>query len=530
MSTRPTPPSHESPTLDTQSPGTPNGGQAIGTIERLYVLWIVSSLMFVLLVVIVTLLGSGRLQRHAERISEQAQAIEQLREELSQMRKELTDLKAAGPIIAPGPHRTPAAVAEPRETAPVVEEERAEPRPLEPVPVTSNDVDALLQRALEPSEGGLYEVADHTAAEEAVEAGALAVGRAAWSGDVWTRLAVLARLLDRDAEAETFATQARAADEFPRAYYEISARKLLGQHRAREAIVFGRLLAAGRPQDPRGPLLLAEAYRLNEDLAAADAVLEDVANVDRLSLVDKLRLGGLFVVLERWDRLDALLTSLGEVSGPALNQLNYLRAVLWIQQGKLPEAVATLANLLAERPDDYELRTWRGVALLRAREFQAARETLAHAEQHPDRPEAWYWLGMLELQTGNVDQAVVYLQKALAASYRFAPASEALGTIALNQGDLAAALQNFTNAIDANPRRASAHFLSAIAHAKASRPGEAAEALRTALRLDPSYLDTARQTEVIRDVFSEEQLEALAASAGSGPEDAPGEPDEARRE
>ncbi len=513
MSTAPTPPSRESST---------------GTVERLHVLWIVSALMLVLLVVIVTLLGSGQLRRHAGRISEQTQAIDRLREDLSQTRKELMDLKVAMPFITQAGRVPPASVEGPHEPAPVAQEEGAEPRPAEPVPMAPDDIDALLRRALQPSEGGLYDLADRAAAEQALQAGVAGVGQAAWGGETWVRLAVIARLLDREAEAETFAGNARAANEFPRAYYELSARAMLAQRRARDAIVFARPLAAGRPQEPQGALLLAEAYRLSEDLTAADAALENLADPEHLSLADKLRLGGLFVALERWDRLDALLASLGEAPESALAQLNYLRAVLWIQQGKLPEALATLDNLLAEQPDDYELRTWRGVALLYARQLQAAREALAHAEQHRDRPEAWYWRGILELQAGNVDEAITALQTALAASSRCAPASEALATIALNRGDLLTALQNIEHAVNVSPRRASAHFLLALIHAKASHLAETAAALRTAFRLDPAFLDTARQTEAIRGLFSEDQLAALAAPTDVDPGHAPAEPDEAR--
>ncbi len=530
--------------MSTTSPPPPSQEPSTGMFERLYVLWIVSSLMLVLLVVIVTVLGSGRLRRHAERISQQSQAIERLREELSQTRRELLDLKKLsqnyGTGVAPvsPPPRSARAQPMPPSSAdqPLVSEQPVrDGQPESPASrVPEHAIKALLQSAIRRGNEGLDELGDRPTAEEALRLGLDAVGGAAWSGETWARLAALARLLDRDVPAETFAANARADKQFPRAYYELSARRRLAQGRAPEAIVFARLLLAGRPHDPAGALLLAEGYRLKQDPAAADVALEDLRNVERLSLADKLRLARCFVALERWERLDALLASLGNVGGTAPRavavpeaasaQVNYLRAVLAIQRGQLPEALAILDNLLSEprpsasgqpapglpAPDDYELRTWRGVALLYAQQFQAAREALAVSEKYPDRPEAWYWLGVLELRAGNTDQAVPYLEHALAASYGFAPAWEALGTLALNQGDLATALEHLTKAVNANPRRASSHFLLAIIHAKASRPAEAAEALRTAFRLGPSLLETAKQTEVISRMFSADELDALA--------------------
>ena len=48
-------------------------------------------------------------------------------------------------------------------------------------------------------------------------------------------------------------------------------------------------------------------------------------------------------------------------------------------------------------------------------------------------------------------------------------AAAALGTLALNRGDLPSALESISRAVQADPRRAPAHFLLALAHAKATR-------------------------------------------------------------
>ncbi len=497
------------PTTSTQPPGREPSRE---TLDRLYALWLISTLLIALLVVVMTLLGSGRLRLHARRISEQAVAIERLRDDLARTRQELMELQAPLADTTPASQSPPDPVEEEREEKPIYADEPPETDAARPVTTDDDRVAVLLDAALRPSDEFGYELEDPDAADQALREGLDNTGDKSWSGKTWSRLAIVARLLDRDGPAETFAGQAIAANVFPRAYYELSARKLLAQGRALEVVVFANRIVLAKPGDPVAALLLADAFRIQGDLLAADITLDDLADGIMLSVHDKLRLGRIFVALTHWQRLDALLASFVDVPDAVLPRLNFLRAVLAIQQDRMPEALAILDNLLAEHPDDYDFRTWRGVALLAARQFQAAREALSHARDYPDRPLAWYWRGMLELRAGNPDQAVPFFEHALTASQRYAPAWEALGTIALNRGDLPTALQNLENAVVANPRRGSTHFLIAIIHAKTLQPSATADALRTAFRCDPALLDDARQTEVIRRLFTDEELDALTQS------------------
>lgn len=484
-------------------------------IDRLYVLWIASSLLMVLLVIVLTVLGGGRLRRQAERISEQSLAIDELRAELAEARREL-DRLANRETVGLRAGSEPAAIPEkPARAAPPVapeelrEAERTEPEPPVDAASQERDVAALLQAALRTDGESHFELADRAAAEEAL----LAASRARLDGATYVRLALVARLLDRDPAAEMLAARALEAGEFPAAYYETSARMLLARGRAAESLVYATRLLAGRPDDPDALLLLAEAHDLRGDPAAVDRTLEALAQADRLTLDKKLRMGRLFVKLERWDRLEALVTTVEWDAGAVPPGLDFLRGVLASQRGELPEALAILDNLVADQPGDYEFQTWRGVVLLEARQFEAAREAFAAVQDQPDRPEAWYWRGVLELRAGNPDEAVRLFQHALAASQRYAPAWEALGTMALNGGDLSAALQNLTNAVNANPRRGSAHFLTAVIHAKLGHPAETAGALRRAFELDPALVDAAGKTEVIVGLFTPAELVELAGSA-----------------
>jgi tetratricopeptide (TPR) repeat protein len=490
---------------------------------RLYALWMLSVLLLVLLVIVLTLLGTGRLRRHAVALSEQTQAIEQLRDDLSRMQQELSQLQAAA-FTASQPSGSP--------RGPVTDKQgNRVSQPAEPSQPTTNTstspkeqtITALLDSALAPNGESGGELADPVAASQALREALENAGGQPWSGETWARLALAARLLNRDGPAEAFAENARNAQVFPRDYYAASARQMLSQGRLTEAVVFANRLYAENPDDARAALLLGEAYCAQGDLAAAALAVEKVDSDAVLGPRERLRLGRLLIELELWDRLEALVNTFDVAQEADPAQVNFLRAVLAIQQDRLPEALAILDQLLADSPGDYDFQTWRGVALLSARQFEAAREALKIADAHPDRPEAWYWRGVLEVRAGSPDDAIPFFEKALAASQRHAPTWEALGTIALNRGDLPAAMQDLEHAVAANPRRASAHFLIAIIHAKTLRPTATADALRTALALDPSLLEEAQQTEVIRRLFTDDELEALA----DGPSELAPPPDEA---
>jgi tetratricopeptide (TPR) repeat protein len=484
------------------------------SLYRLYALWIISSLLLALLVIVLALLGAGRMRQHARAMSEQVQVVGQLRADLAQLQRELAQLRAAPVITAVPP------------PAPPVSATTQPPEAVRPAETRESAADeailALLDAALQPNEETGYELGDADLADQALREGLDHSDDEPWSGETWARLALVARLLDRDGPADEFASKAVTAGTFPREYYELSARRMLAQGRPTEAIVLADRVFDEHPGNPRAALLLGEAYCAQQDLAAADLVLQPIGTGPELTLSGKLRLGRLLVELERWDRLALLLRTLTQVRQADPTELNFLRAVSACQQNRLPEALAILDNLLAEHPSNYDFQTWRGATLLAARQFQAAREALEVANTHPERPQAWYWRGLLEVRAGSPDEAIPFFEKALAASQRHAPTWEALGALALNRGDLPEAMQNLEAAVQANPRRASAHFMIAIIHAKTLRPTATADALRLALDLDPGLLEQARQTEVIRRLFTDDELKVLAGGPGASappPED-----------
>jgi tetratricopeptide (TPR) repeat protein len=82
--------------------------------------------------------------------------------------------------------------------------------------------------------------------------------------------------------------------------------------------------------------------------------------------------------------------------------------------------------------------------------------------------------------------------------------------LALNRDQIDDALAHLEEVVRINPRRASAHFAQAIAHAKRSEAEPAGAALRKAFQVQPRYLEEAKHTEVLLRLFSPDQLDQMA--------------------
>ncbi len=474
-----------------------NTNAAGSAIDRLHTRWIVSLVVLSLLLGSLTLLVAGQLRRQAEIAAALRADVEALQKELGAVRNDLRTF-AAQAARAPAraseprpPARAAEAASKPAASAPSTAGRPAPAAPGEPT------LTALLGAALGEVDVRRPRLLDR---EAAVRAATLA-SRTETTRDLapaqWLRLAILTRLLDRDSAAEEFAARVRAAGQSDLAYLETSAWRMLELGRGAEAVAFAQRAFDSHVGEPRAGLLLAEAHRALGNAAAARRGLRGVKQSARFEPPDRIRAAGLLVWLEDWAGLSAAIDALQSAPRALADDVAQLRAVAAIQAGRLAEALAILDDLLERRPQDYDLMTWRGVALLDAGQVEAARAALAHAEQHTARPEAWYWRGVLEMRAGDATAARSALKRALAASTRHSPSLEALAVLALNEGDAAAALDALKLALDADAERGVTHLLVALAHARSNRAGDAQAALAAALALEPSLREQAEAMEAL---------------------------------
>lgn len=341
----------------------------------------------------------------------------------------------------------------------------------------------------------------------------------------------------RGVAAEAFARRAAAAGDRLVAYTEASARALLARGQWRGALLFAEHLVEQTDGSATSQVLLAAALLAGDQPGTADEALDLLTNVGKLHPRDKLLLARLLMTLERWQRLGAVLGTLKVVPDDVVAEYNFLQAALLARSGQTVEALAILEYLAgqlpepgqrpstapqdaspapawaAPGPDRYEIEVWRGVTLVFADQTEAARQVLEQAAGlDPGRPDAHYQLGLLEARAGQYERAGFYLKNALACSARMAPAWETLAVLDIGTNDVHTALEHLAKAIEINPRRASAHFLVAIAQAKLSQHEPTAAALEAAFRLDKeTYLPKAKQVDVLMRLFTPQELDELAA-------------------
>lgn len=455
----------------------PNAKRPAG-LERLIVLGLVTNFLVLLLVVVVALFAAGRLRYQAAQLADHTTLLEQLQQRLPP-----ANSIDAFPPTTPGA----AATSEPASSSPPSTQSAV------PAPPPNDSLTGMIDAALDDS--GL-DIRDPGAADAALTAALGGLRQVPRSGEDNARLAVLAKRLHRKDDAESFAAQAMRAGVAPRNYDLLCAREALQAEAYAEALVHARRLTAADPSLPQRVLLAHILLRLGDKARASDA-LADAAGADGLRIADQLTLAEAYVALERWDALAGLIPHMEE-SAASRPRLERLRAISAVQSGNPADALATLGRLLAETPGDYDLRVWRGVALLKAGRADEARQAFEVTEQTPARPEGWYWRGMLELQSAAPDDALLSFQRALNADAGFAPAWEARAKIQFDRGDLDAATASLRAALESNERRASSHFLLAMVLARAGNASAAAASLKTAVALEPSLRAAAEQTEILR--------------------------------
>ena len=476
-------------------------------LERVRVLWLISFLLLLVILVMITVFLSGYVRRLADTLSTQSGVIDSLSQELKDAGDKLRDLEA----------RIAGLQATARSTLPARQPPTAAPQESAPPELTSADVRSAARSLRQLDAEGQSTLRDPRAALALLEETRAAAADGRFTGETLEDLAILAVLLNDDVRAAELELQSTRAGWMPIRLYEASTRRLLAQGKLLEARAAAKRLVSAADAPPAAPVLLvAVEYALGRH-AFADDALAQVPDPAALSIPDRLRLAHVLVGLERWVDARRTVDGLGPLPEAQQRVLNLVRAILAIQDGQNAVGLGILDHLLADAPRDYDLLTWRGIALLRAGQYQAAREALAVAQRDAARPEAWYWLGVLEDADGDTDAAQAALQRAISADDKFAPALEALGNVALQRDRLTDAVSYLARAIEADARRASSHFLLAIAQARASNRLEAEAALRTALQLDPTLVENAQRVAAIQALFSAEDLRGMANAQNDSP-------------
>lgn len=495
----------------------PTVDRSADAIARLYVIWIGSTCLTLLVVVLVIFLLRGELSR-------QNLAIRALAERMESLESRLATSRPTGParVTPPVTHDPPVAAAQPNSTT--TRPTAANP-PLVVAPTAPPVVGALNEAAVEQEIGKLLRLGDLGRPEISDKASAMAlvarVDKSAapsqFKPPTLGRLALLALLTGRADRAAAFAQQAESGGQPAVDYLVENARTALDEGRIADARA-----AASRAYElsPMAECAIIHAAALVADVQyeIAGDVVEGVRDWTTLSPDDCIRLANVFVELEWWPELAKLIPRVTRLPAKLEAERERVKAIDLVQHGNHTEAIAILDLLVQKHKDDQTARNWRAIALLRSGQKDAARRGFAEVIEHaPNNLAANYWLGVMAQRDGNLDEARANWQHCVESAPGYTPAWEGLGLLALNQGDVTIGTERLTKAIETDSRRASAQFLLGLAHAKAGRRGPAADALRAAIARDPQYLDEARASEAVRRLFEPRELEGLRGEPTSQP-------------
>ena len=165
------------------------------------------------------------------------------------------------------------------------------------------------------------------------------------------------------------------------------------------------------------------------------------------------------------------------------------RSERYLQQGRLPEAIAEWQQMLEEDPDSAEAHFELGFAYgqgaqlddsLRHYERAIALKS-DHAKTHQNR-------GIILLRKQRSDEALVAFQRALELDPNLHKAKNNLGALLIRKGQVKVGLDYLRQSSVAMPRNADVQFKLATALRSYGNPEEAAAAFERALRADPGHL------------------------------------------
>ncbi|WP_417565955.1 tetratricopeptide repeat protein [Marinobacter sp.] len=170
-----------------------------------------------------------------------------------------------------------------------------------------------------------------------------------------------------------------------------------------------------------------------------------------------LRADLLYQTGERGSALDYLLANTRRF--PGNRQMGTLYGRMLINEGELQAAQDEFSRLVQQYPDIPGLRLSHALVALENGQTDLAREELTRlVEQGNHVSEANYYLGRIEDQAGNTEQAIGFYQSVEQGNYYFPALARASSLLAEN-GQLEDAVDRIRRLRDANPRQAENFWL-----------------------------------------------------------------------
>jgi len=201
-------------------------------------------------------------------------------------------------------------------------------------------------------------------------------------------------------------------------------------------------------------LLLKITGQPEQALERLEPLLEENPNFQPAII---LRADLLYQTGEKGSALDYLLANTRRF--PGNRQMGTLYGRMLINEGELQAAQDEFSRLVQQYPDTPGLRLSHALVALENGQTDLARQELTRlTEQGQHSSEANYYLGRIEDQAGNTEQAIGYYQSVEQGNYYFPALARASSLLAEN-GQLDDAVDRIRRLRDANPRQAENFWL-----------------------------------------------------------------------
>lgn len=262
--------------------------------------------------------------------------------------------------------------------------------------------------------------------------------------DLQTAIHHMERIMDQGGDADFDSLAAMAANLPPEQQQELLAlyNEMSGRH----------------PDTPELEYSIALLLKVNgqpqKALDRLEPLLEENANFQPAII---LKGDLLYQTGQKSSALDYLLTNTRRF--PANRQMGTLYGRMLINEGELQAAQDEFARLVKRYPETPGLRLSHALVALENGQTDLAREELTKlAEQGHHTSEANYYLGRIEDQAGNTEQAIGYYQSVEQGNYYFPALARASSLLAEN-GQLEDAIDRIRRLREANPRQAENFWL-----------------------------------------------------------------------
>ena len=254
------------------------------------------------------------------------------------------------------------------------------------------------------------------------------------------------------------------------------------------AITLLKKVAASQPERSTAVFMLSRVYLLTGDLQSARA------QVDGLLRTEPSNRNALLLLAEiqtRTKDAESAFKTYDEIlkNSPADSEAMFKKGMLYIDQGRADEAIvlsATIIKNFEHRPEGYELR---GFAFYHKKQFTDAIVAFQKAVSIRPRTSSYYFLALCHFNSGEPEQAMNQLQRALDLNPSFAQARVLMSLIHLRKGKLNDSVSEIKRALALDDENAYAHSVLGSAYLAKGMSSEGLAELNRALELDPNLID-----------------------------------------